>query len=558
MEKRAILAAILITGLLVVYQLLFAPVSPPPPVEPAKEPKSLAPHEASAPLLPPPPLNPLATAPAPQRTVAVETPLYSARVGSEGGGLLEWVLNYRGRKPMVLPGALGFQGLSIQRPRTGPEQISFSVDSKQLSLGGNRLHEELPLVGQDPFGIRVAETLGFSARDFVLDVHLKLENRHSVPQTLEVWLLWSALAKWPQDKREEFQGQHPTRIVRLGPNGVERLEVEKASDASTEGEWIGLESEWYIAALIPRTPGFRLVTAKSSNGHVEVALKATLPSLAPGQNWEGRVLLYVGPKEYDRLRVLGVGLEQTIHFGMLLFVPFLRMEWLAVPILWLMNFVYRYIPNYGVAIILLTVVTKILFYPLTLKSMASMKAMQAIQPQINAIRSKYKGDPQRIQRESLELYRQHKVNPMGGCLPMVIQIPIFYGLYLVFSLSVELQDAEFLCIGKAPSWIPFLGGQHLWICNLATYDPTYVLPVLMGVSMFVQQKMSPTVGDPRQAKIMLLMPVVFTFMFLNLPSGLVLYWCVSNVLQIAQQYSMDRFFRPVRGADKKPREESRR
>ncbi len=461
---------------------------------------------------------------------------------------------------MVVPGTFGSQGLSIRRRETGPEQISFSVDTEQLSLGGNKLHEELSLVGQDPFGIRVAETLGFSARDFILAVHLKLENRHSVPQSLEVWLPWSALAKWPQGRREEFQGQHPTRVVRLGPNGVERLQVEKVSDTptDTEGEWIGLESEWYIAALIPRTPGFRLVTAKGSNGHVEVALKATLPSLAPGQSWEGRALLYLGPKEYDRMRALGVGLEQTINFGMFFFVPFLRMEWLAVPILWLMNFVYRYIPNYGVAIILLTVVTKILFYPLTLKGMASMKAMQAIQPQINVIRSKYKGDPQRIQRETLELYKQHKVNPMGGCLPMLIQIPIFYALYLAFSLSVELQDAEFLCIGRAPGWIPFLGGQDLWICNLATYDPTYVLPVLMGASMFVQQKIAPTVGDPRQAKIMLLMPVVFTFMFLNLPSGLVLYWFVSNVLQIVQQYGMDRFSKPVRGAEKKPREESRR
>jgi len=340
-------------------------------------------------------------------------------------------------------------------------------------------------------------------------------------------------------------------VVRVGPNGVERVAVEKASsDAPTEGKWIGLESEWYIAALIPRTPGFKLVTTKGPNGQVGVALKATLPPLAPGQSWEGRALLYLGPKEYDRLRVQGVGLEQTIHFGTFVFIPFLRMEWLAVPILWLMNFVYRYIPNYGVAIILLTVVTKILFYPLTLKSMASMKAMQAIQPQVNAIRSKYKGDPQRVQRETLELYRQHKVNPMGGCLPMVIQIPIFYALYLVFSLSVELQNAVFLCFGT-------LFGTPLWVCDLAQHDPTYILPVLMGVSMFVQQKMTPAAGDPRQAKIMLLMPAVFTFMFLNLPSGLVLYWFVSNVLQIAQQYYMDGLSRPLQGAGKKPRKESR-
>jgi len=162
-----------------------------------------------------------------------------------------------------------------------------------------------------------------------------------------------------------------------------------------------------------------------------------------------------------------------------------------------------------------------------------MKAMQALQPQVNALRAKHQKDPQRLQRETLELYRKHKVNPAGGCLPMVAQVPIFYALYLALSLSVELQNASFLCFARA-------FGKDLWICDLAAYDPTYVLPILMGITMFVQQKMQPTMGDPRQAKMMLLMPFVFTFMFLNLPSGLVLYWTVSNILQIAQQKLMER------------------
>jgi YidC/Oxa1 family membrane protein insertase len=159
--------------------------------------------------------------------------------------------------------------------------------------------------------------------------------------------------------------------------------------------------------------------------------------------------------------------------------------------------------------------------------------MQSLQPQINSLRSKYKSDPQRLQRETLELYRQHKVNPVGGCLPMIAQIPIFYALYIALTVSVELQNASFLCFGR-------MFGVDLWICDLAAQDPTYILPLLMGVTMFVQQKMTPIAGDPRQAKMMLMMPVVFTFMFLNLASGLVLYWTVSNILQIAQQYYMDR------------------
>jgi YidC/Oxa1 family membrane protein insertase len=174
--------------------------------------------------------------------------------------------------------------------------------------------------------------------------------------------------------------------------------------------------------------------------------------------------------------------------------------------------------------------------------MRSMKAMQALQPQINALRSKYKNDPQRVQRETLELYKKYKVNPMGGCLPMIAQVPIFYALYLALSVSVDLQNASFLCFGR-------FFGADLWICDLAAHDPTYVLPVFMGITMFVQQKMTPTAGDPRQQKMMLLiMPAFFTMMFVNLASGLVLYWTVSNILQILQQWYMDRSARAAREA----------
>jgi YidC/Oxa1 family membrane protein insertase len=162
-----------------------------------------------------------------------------------------------------------------------------------------------------------------------------------------------------------------------------------------------------------------------------------------------------------------------------------------------------------------------------------MKKMQAIQPQVNALRAKYKNDAARAQREMMELYRKEGINPIGGCLPMVLQIPIFYALYIALSVSVELQNAPFVCFGK-------VFGHDLWICDLASHDPTYVLPVIMGITMFVQQKMTPVTGDPRQAKMMLVMPFIFTFMFFNLPSGLVLYWSVSNLLQIGQQYLMNR------------------
>jgi YidC/Oxa1 family membrane protein insertase len=155
-----------------------------------------------------------------------------------------------------------------------------------------------------------------------------------------------------------------------------------------------------------------------------------------------------------------------------------------------------------------------------------------------------------VQRETMELYRKHNVNPMGGCLPMVAQIPVFYALYLALSVSVELQNATFGCFGH-------IFGVDVWICDLAAHDPTYILPILMGISMFVQQKISPTSADPRQAKMMLVMPVVFTFMFVNLPAGLVLYWTVSNVLQILQQKFMDRHSRPAATAGREAKDAAR-
>src|SRR5262249_35893827 len=206
-------------------------------------------------------------------------------------------------------------------------------------------------------------------------------------------------------------------------------------------------------------------------------------------------------------------LEETINFGCFplpctikgTWTPALPMRWLGVPILALLNWTYKHVGNYGVAIILLTVVSKVLFYPLTVKSMRSMKAMQALQPQINALRNKYKSDPQRLQRETMDLYREHKVNPLGGWLPMMPQVAILYALYLALSVSVVLHNATFLCFGN-------LFGIKFWICDLASHDPTYVLPIFMGVTMFIQQRMTPTAGDPRQAKMMLVMPFIFTFM----------------------------------------------
>jgi YidC/Oxa1 family membrane protein insertase len=557
MEKRAILAAVLMAAVFIIYQTFFFPMEPSAPQRPPAETTTAPPPPTEPTPAAPPTLTPtprVAPGPRPpQRLAAVEAPLYRAVVSSEGGKLQELILKYRGEKPVVIVGELGPTGLHLSpHPSVPAAVVPMALSAEAVSVKPGR-PESLVLAGETN-GLRVNQTLRFDPESYVIGVGVRVENGSGAPRKVTVELPWASRVSWV-GTTEKFPGQHPIEVVWSGKGAVDRsphwmsptLEglVEQPPKLGLEGDWIAIGSVWYLAALMPKTGRFQLVTTvekpeeatkdgrKANPGRVTIGVRAT-PEIAPGQAWEGEVAIFAGPKEYRLLE--GLKLEETINFGGFP-IPYywggLPMRWFGVPILFLMNWTYKHVGNYGVAIILLTVISKVLFYPLTVKSMRSMKAMQALQPQVNALRSKYQKDAQALQRETLALYRKHKVNPMGGCLPMIAQVPIFYALYLALSVSVELQNARFLCFGR-------LFGVDLWICDLAAQDPTYVLPVLMGVTMFIQQKMTPTMGDPRQAKMMLFMPVIFTFMFLNLPSGLVLYWTVSNVLQILQQKLMDR------------------
>jgi YidC/Oxa1 family membrane protein insertase len=565
-EKRAILAAVLMAVVFIAGQYLMpAPEAPTPqspaPSTPAESTAKTAnvpesakapPSPASAPVAPP--VRAAAAGPRPpQRIVMVETPLYRAAISSEGGKLQAFTLKYRGEKPMVVVGDLGPSGLVVGPPGH-TEPLPMEIAGGDLQLGRERPMGELVLSGQVD-GLRVRETLTFRADSYAIETAVRIENPTATPRAVTASLPWSTRQAW-RETPEKFLGQHPTELVSARDGRVERLHALcEMPEIASEGRFIAIDSIFYLAALVPRSGGFRLVAhgepkevcetkGKDPVGRVTIAVQAT-PTVAPKEAWEGGVLVYAGPKEYDRLRAYG--LDDTIDFGSFLIPqnwtggrPMLPMAWLGVPILMVMKWIYKFVGNYGVAIILLTVVSKVLFYPLTVKGMRSMKAMQALGPQINALRSKYKSDPQRLQRETMELYRANKVNPMGGCLPMLAQAPIFYALYLALSVSPELQNAPFICFGR-------LFNVDLWICDLAGPDPTYILPILMGITMFIQQKMTPTTGDPAQARMMLFMPIVFTLMFLIYPiaSGLALYWAVSNVLQIGQQWLMERSSRPA-------------
>ncbi len=244
--------------------------------------------------------------------------------------------------------------------------------------------------------------------------------------------------------------------------------------------------------------------------------------------------VYLGPKKYDILASYHAGLERSINFGIFYF--------LAKPLLIVLNWFYKFIPNYGIAIILLTILIKLIFYPLTNKSYESMKKMKELQPHIQRLKEMYKDDKVKLNQEVMALYKKYKVNPFGGCLPMIIQIPVFFALYKTLMVAIELRHAPFI------KYLPFT--HKYWLVDLSAKDPYYITPILMGISMYIQQKMTPTGGtDPIQEKIMLFMPVFLTFLFLNFPSGLVIYWLVNNILSIIQQYYVEKKF--AKGSVKK-------
>lgn len=291
--------------------------------------------------------------------------------------------------------------------------------------------------------------------------------------------------------------------------------VQEVGDLS----WVAFLAKYFLVALVPEEPSgsaLRLSTHLGMDKVVELGLQSPAFELAPGAEHVVRYRLYLGPKDAAALAPLGSHLDRLVDYGFFTII--------ALPLLVFLNWLYGFIGNYGIAIIILTTVIKLVFWPLSAKSYKSMQRMKELQPKMQRLKERYSEDKERLNREVMQLYKTHKVNPLGGCLPMLVQIPFFFALYKILLSSIELRHAPFL----------------LWITDLSAKDPYYITPLLMGGTMFLQQKMTPVSGgNEQQMKMMMYgMPIIFTFMFLNFPSGLVLYWLVNNLLSVAQQGMM--------------------
>jgi YidC/Oxa1 family membrane protein insertase len=383
--------------------------------------------------------------------------------------------------------------------------VEFRSDAESIRLDKNKTSQTLVLSYSGPAGIAIEKKLTFHNSEFKVDVAITTKgvDGYSVALGTDFGI---------SDKiSSDASGRVGIVAVVDGKTVREKInDIKGEQQHAGVIEWVGQEDKYFTATVLYGGQG--ILTTKKTSAPKEIGDLLNTELLIKDKPESRTLTLYAGPKSYTALAAYGKGLETMVDYG-----------WfglLAKPMFWLMQQFFAFTGNYGVAIILLTIVVRILlFYP-SLKSATAMEEMKALQPEMAALREKYKKDPQKLNQEMMRLYKEHKVNPLGGCLPMLLQLPFFVALYNVLSVSIELRQASF---------IPF------WIKDLSVYDPFYILPVLMGVSMVFTMKMTSTSVDPQQQKIMMFMNIAFIFLFAWLPAGLLLYITLSNVLSIVQQ-----------------------
>ncbi len=552
MERRTLLAIILAILVLVFFQWLSQKTQPPPqPTVPPQEeviPTQPIPTPEEKPEeKPEEPLTAEVLGDTQLRSVAVETDLFSVSFTNQGGRIYSWKLkNYFDdeKQPLELVFKrmrnMGFLPLEVFIE--GEEELSrkinnalFLCDKQELLLttaASPRKEGQITFRYGDGSGLLVEKTFTFYPQSYLVQIQLKITPEQLLPKSYI--MLGPHLGNRTDGGRRGFFGGAYRGIVQSVINADNKIQrVRKLSSPISQGEmkyqlfpgniqWVGMEDNYFMATFIPAEQIKEAIVLTRETGLPgENGSPAVLTSMMAGVSLDDLTeqgKLYIGPKDYELLSELGMGLKYVINFGFFGFI--------GKPMFYALKFFYRYVHNYGVAIIILTVLIKLLFWPLTRKSFYSMKKMQELQPKMKAVRDKYKRykqDPamrQKMNQEIMSLYRQEGVSPMGGCLPMLLQLPVLWAIYSLLIVSIELRQA------------PFFG----WIQDLSRKDPYYITPIVMGITMLIQQRMTPTTGDPAQARMFKLMPIFFTFLFLSFPSGLVLYWLVNNVLTIGQQH----------------------
>ena len=477
------------------------------------------------------------------RLITVDTPLYRAKISEKGGGFVSFTLkDYRetvakdSALKEIIPQEnafetvlVGYDGKSLAGLDSAVFSANLDIDTLSVKAGS----QKITFSWASAQGVTIEKIYSFSADSYMigLDVTVKNGSDRIIQDKLYVALKGSV----PNDKRVYgFEG--PSAFIN---DDLEEVDIDDIADKNTYTgnlKWIALQDRYFMTSIIPaqaQEASMRLYVREDKI--IEAQYLNPVSDIRPGTQQTYQYSLFFGPKSMQILGEVGHDFSKALNFGFF--------DILAKPCVWLMNKLYSVIPNYGIAIIILTLLIKIVLWPLGSKSYKSMSEMKKIQPLMKEIREKHKNDKKKMNEEVMGLYRTYKINPLGGCLPMVVQLPVFFALYRMLYQAIELRHAPFFL------WIDDLSAPdrlfRFPIDHIPFMEPPYGIPVLtliMGASMLLQQKMSPPMGDPAQAKMMMFMPVIFTVIFINFSSGLVLYWLTNNLLSIGQQYYIQKKF----------------
>ncbi len=409
-------------------------------------------------------------------------------------------------------GLIGQDGID-----SGGERPLYTASASSYDLGdADELTVELTAQRD---GLEVAKIYQFRRGDYLVDLRYRVRNNFNRAITASLFAQIKRDASEPMGASSSPMGPQPYLGAALttAENRYEKLEFDDLDEGpyrmTVQGGWISFLQHYFLSAWVaPADELNSFYGHKRSDGTYIVGYTGPLKSVPAGATGEWSTQFYAGPKDQKRLEEISENLNLTIDYGFL--------WWIAMPLFYLLDWLHSFVGNWGGAIILLTILVKLVLYPLSAASYKSMANMRRVGPQMKRLQERHADDKQKLSQEMMALYKKEKVNPLGGCLPMLLPMPIFIALYWVLFESVELRQAPFA----------------LWINDLSAMDPFFILPLLMGASMFVQQMLSPAVGDPMQVRMMKMMPIMFTVLFLFFPAGLVLYWLVNNVLGVAQQW----------------------
>ena len=395
--------------------------------------------------------------------------------------------------------------------------LGFHAEKSDYTMQEGQDELVVSLMGKTDSGLVVKKEFAFKKGSYLIDVRYVLANEGAT--SWKGYMNTQLLRSSPkEDKSSMFHVGSYTGASYANPGEsrykkVSFKDMGKTNlDVNAEGGWVAMQQHYFLTAWIPLADSKNRFYTRAVDGDYTIGAVSQPLMLLPNQKNEIHSRLYLGPEVTDTLKAIAPGLDLTVDYGWLWFLSALLFS--------LMRTIYSFVGNWGWSIVLVTLLIKLAFYKLSATSYKSMAGMRKLQPKLLALRERYGDDKAKISQETMALYRQEKVNPLGGCLPIIIQIPVFIALYWVLLESVELRQAPFM----------------LWIKDLASADPYHVLPIIMGATMLIQQKLNPAPPDPMQAKVMMFLPILFTGLFWSFPAGLVLYWIVNNSLSILQQW----------------------